>query len=66
MKSVSEIANSTVNDENRIILSSSFDEKQINSEWIEKDKYLESNYANDPDGKIYAVLRRGSASLKSI
>ena len=34
-----------------IILSLSFDGKQINSEWIEKDKYLESNKADEPDVK---------------
>jgi len=32
--------------DDRIILSLSFDGKQINSEWIEIDKYLESNKAD--------------------
>ena len=37
--------------DDRIILNLSFDGNQINSEWIEKDKYLESNKANEPDVK---------------
>ncbi len=36
--------------DDRIILSLSFDGKQINSEWIEIDKYLESNKLDAPDG----------------
>ena len=37
--------------DDRIILNLSFDGNQINSEWIEKDKYLESNKADEPDVK---------------
>ena len=35
--------------DDRIILYLSFDGKQINSEWIEIDKYMESNKADAPD-----------------
>jgi hypothetical protein len=35
--------------DDRIILYLSFDGKQINSEWIEIDKYMESNKADSPD-----------------
>ena len=37
--------------DDRTILSLSFDSKQINSKWIEKDKYLESNEADEPNVK---------------
>ena len=38
-------------DDDRVILSLSFDGKQINSEWIELNKYLESNNAIHSDGQ---------------
>jgi len=55
LKSVNEIRNKFSEyidkwhkNDDRIILSLSDDGKQINSEWIEKDKYLESNKADEP------------------
>jgi len=59
LKSIEEIRNKFTEfidkwhkNDDRIILSLSFDGKQINSEWIEKDKYLESNEADEPVVKI--------------
>ena len=50
-KKFSEFIDKWHKNDDRIILSLSFDGKQINSEWIEKDKYLESNQADEPDVK---------------
>ena len=50
-KKFSEYIDKWHKNDDRIILSLSFDGNQINSEWIEKDKYLESNKADEPEVK---------------
>ena len=50
-KKFSEYIDKWHKNDDRVILSLSFDGNQINSEWIEKDKYLEFNKADEPEVK---------------